>query len=483
MAGIGFKLRAYTQEGTLGGLFRGYYHAALVAAGPWILTVISLVVVQYLMRVQGDETRLFLELIIYVYSWTLITTAPLQLVVTRYLADQLDAQRLSAHMPTLVSVTVISAILHFFLGTLFILFVDINWFMRFTAVALFVLVAETWLVMAFIGALRAYHLVASSFVTGTAVSLLAAYTLGRYFSVNGYLMGMVAGQCAVLAVALASLAREFEFDRSFNWTWLRYFRLAPALPLAGLVYYASVWMTLMFYWWGPEGYLIQPRILYAFPTIDLASFYAQMTIIPTITAFYVHCETSFYEDYRGFYNSILTKRPLELIREARKRLKFRLRDSLFALFLVQVAVTVGALTFAPQLQLLLHWNDGERYMFRNVCLGAVPQVMLLFCQVILFYFQLYRDALWSSLVTFLGCLVGAFLTLRMGQDSYGLGLLLGASLGCLVGYIRLFRQIDQLEYLTFSKQPMAEAVEFDPSMMDAQGHLGRTIVQNGKRLV
>ena len=482
MAGIGFKLRAYTQEGTLGGIFRGYYHAALVAAGPWILTVVSLVVVQYLMRVQGDETRLFLELIIYVYAWTLITTAPIQLVVTRYLADQLDAQRLSTHMPTLVTVTMVNAAVHLTIGSVFMWFVDINWFMRFTAVALFVLVAQTWLVMAFIGALRAYHLVATSFVTGTAVNLIAAYTLGRYLSVNGYLMGMVIGQCAVLAVALASLAREFEFDVSFNWDWMKYFKLCPQLPLAGLFYYASVWMTLMVYWWGPQGLLIQPKILYAFPTIDLASFYAQMTIIPTITAFYVHCETSFYEDYRGFYNAILTKKPLEYICDSRRRLKTRLRDSLFGLFLVQVAVTLGALTFAPELQLLLQWNDGERYMFRNVCLGAVPQVMLLFCQVILYYFQLYREALWSSVVTFVGCLVGAFITFRYGQDSYGLGLLLGATLGCVVGYYKLFQQIDRLEYLTFSKQPMAEGIPFEPEMMTAEGYLGKTILRDGKMI-
>ena len=482
MAGIGFKLRAYTQEGTLGGIFRGYYHAALVAAGPWILTVVSLVVVQYLMRVQGDETRLFLELIIYVYAWTLITTAPIQLVVTRYLADQLDAQRLSTHMPTLVSVTMVNAAVHLLIGSAFMWFVDINWFMRFTAVALFVLVAQTWLVMAFIGALRAYHLVATSFVTGTAVNLIAAYTLGRYLSVNGYLMGMVVGQCAVLAVALASLAREFEFDISFNWDWARYFKICPQLPLAGLIYYASVWMTLMVYWWGPQGLLIQPQILYAFPTIDLASFYAQMTIIPTITAFYVHCETSFYEDYRGFYNSILTKKPLEHICESRRRLKTRLRDSLFGLFLVQVAVTLGALTFAPELQLLLQWNDGERFMFRNVCLGAVPQVMLLFCQVILFYFQLYREALVSSVVTFVGCLVGAFITFHYGQDTYGLGLLLGATLGCAVGYYKLFAQIDRLEYLTFSKQPMAEGIPFVPEMMNSEGYLGKTILRDGKMI-
>jgi len=295
-------------------------------------------------------------------------------------------------------------------------------------------------------------------------------------------MGMVVGQCAVLAVALASLAREFEFDTSFDWAWTKYFRLCPQLPLAGLIYYAAVWMTLMFYWWGPEGYLIQPKLLYSFPTIDLASFYAQMTIIPTITAFYVHCETSFYEDYRGFYNSIMTKRPLEDIVEHRQRLKTRLRDSLFGLFLVQIAVTLGALTFAPELQMLLQWNDGERLMFRNVSLGAVPQVMLLFCQVILFYFQLYKEALWSSIVTFIGCLVGAFITLHYGQDYYGLGLLLGASLGCAAGYFTLFAQIDRLEYLTFSKQPMAEGIPFESSMMTPEGYLGKTLIRNGKRV-
>ena len=106
--------------------------------------------------------------------------------------------------------------------------------------------------------------------------------------------------------------------------------------------------------------------------------------------------------------------------------------------------------------------------------------MLLFCQVILFYFQLYKEALWSSVVTFIGCLVGAFITLRFGQDYYGLGLLLGASLGCLVGYWKLFGQVDQLEYLTFSKQPMAEGIPFDRDMMTPEGYLGKTILRDGK---
>ena len=127
MAGIGFKLRAYTQEGTIGGLFRGYYHAMLVAAGPWLLTVFTLVAIQYFMRAQLVETRTFLETIIYIYSWTLITTAPIQLVATRYLADQLDAQKLSTHMPCLVTVTIVNAVVHAAIAFPFMWMVAVPW--------------------------------------------------------------------------------------------------------------------------------------------------------------------------------------------------------------------------------------------------------------------------------------------------------------------------------------------------------------------
>lgn len=480
MAGIGFRLRAYTQEGTLRSLFRGYYHAMLVAAGPWILTVLSLVTVQYFMRANVVETRTFLETIIYIYAWTLITTAPLQLVVTRYLADQLDAQKLGTHMPCLVTVTAVSAVFHAVLGMAFMLFVHVPWAYRFTAVALFVLVAETWLVMAFIGSLRAYHLVATSFLSGTGAGIVTSYIMGRYLGETGYLVGMVVGQAVVLAVALSSLAREFEFDQSADWRWLAYFRRYPMLPAAGAVYYLAIWLTLMIYWWGPEGYLIKGAVLYAYPPMDLASFYAQMTIIPTITAFYVHCETQFYEDYRGFYNAILTRKPLDFIVECRKKMTRRLKEAMFSLGLIQVTVTLGAITFADQIQVVLQMTLLEKRLFQNVCIGALPQVMLLFVLVILFYFQFYRQALAASLVALAGSLLGGLISLKLGQLYYGLGLALGTGLGFLVGLGWLLRQMERLEYLTFTQQPMAERVPYRPDMWLGDGLGNRVLREGGK---
>jgi len=474
MAGIGFRLRAYTQEGTLGGLFRGYYHAMLVAAGPWILTVFSLVSTQYFMRANVVETRTFLETIIYIYAWSLITTAPFQLVVTRYLADQLDAQKLSSHMPCLVSVTLASSVVHAVLGAAFMACVQVPWAYRFTAVSLFVLVAQTWLVLAFIGSLRAYHLVATSFIAGTASGIMTAYALGRYLGETGYLLGMLVGQAVVLAVALASLAREFEFETGPNWDWLHYFKVHPELPAAGAIYYAAIWLTLMVYWWGPEGYLIKGWVLYAYPPMDLASFYAQMTIIPTITAFYVHCETQFYEDYRGFYNAILTRKPLSVIEASKARLVQRLKEAFYSLGLLQLTVTLGAVTFAPAIGRLLEMSDLETQLFRNVCVGAFPQVMLLFVLVVLFYFQFYREALMTSCVAFAGSLVGGLVTLKLGQDYYGWGLFLGAGLGFGVGLTWLLRRLRILEFITFSQQPMAERVPFRSDMLTTEG-LGRRV--------
>ncbi|MCA9780102.1 MAG: hypothetical protein KC800_25420, partial [Candidatus Eremiobacteraeota bacterium] len=189
MAGIGFQLRRFTQEGTLRGFIKGYYNAALVAAGPWVLTVISLIVIGFLMRQNAARTELFLETIIYIYAFSLITTAPFQLIVTRYLADQLDAQKLTAHIPSFLSVGIVSAVFHYVVGFIFFSQVDVSWVYTMISAALFAMVSLVWLLLAFVGAVRAFHLVATSFTAGTIVAILSAYFLGLRVGDVGYLLG------------------------------------------------------------------------------------------------------------------------------------------------------------------------------------------------------------------------------------------------------------------------------------------------------
>jgi uncharacterized membrane protein len=481
VAGIGFKLRALTQEGTLEGYLKGYYNAALVASGPWVLTVITLVVIQHLMRHTAARTDLFLETIIYIYAFSLITTAPLQLVVTRYLADQLDARKLGAHIPSLVSVTLISGVAHFLLGFVFVCSVDVSWAYRFCAAALFTMVAEVWIVMAYVGAVRAFHLVSTAFVCGTVVSIATAYFLGQRLGEPGYLLGMLFGNAAIVAICVVALAREFDTEASFNFEWVRYFKEVPYLPLAGVLYYSAVWSSIMLYWFT-IGKPVHPHILYAYEPIDLASFYAQMTIIPTVTLFYVHNETNFYEDYRGFYNAVLAKLNLDAIENRRRRIVDNLKESFLQLALVQGVLTFGAVAFAPQIAQALEMDAHEQRLLVNMALGAAPQVMLLFVMVILFYFQFYREAFWTGLVALASVLLVGMWTLRAGPWAYGLGLGGGTLVGLLVGLVLLFDRLNRLEYITFSSQPMAEEIPFRQDMLADGGGFGTYKVRGGKLL-
>lgn len=481
MAGIGFQLRRFTQEGTLRGFLKSYYNAALVAAGPWVLTVVTLIVIQSLMRQAAIATDLFLETIIYIYAFSLIVTAPFQLIITRYLADQLDAQKLTAHIPTLLSVGIVSSGVNYLLALVFFSTVKVSWVYSMVSASLFAMVCNVWLVMAFVGAVRAFHLVATAYASGTAISIIAAYFLGNVAGNPGYLAGMLVGNSVIVVICVTALAREFDSAVSFNFEWLHYFRLVPWLPVAGVLYYLAVWSSIMLYWFT-EGKPVAPHALFAYEPLDLASFYAQMTILPAVTIFYVHNETNFYEDYRGFYNAVMTRRSLVAIEKKRRVLVENLKDAFVNLVLIQAVVTFSAVCFATPIQRALEMQDLERQLFVNMCLGAFPQAILLFVMVILFYFQFYREAATTAGIALMGSLLVGTWTLYAGENTYGLGLLGGTVMGLAAGFMLLFDRLERLEYITFSSQPMAEELPFEPRMLTENRNFGLYYIRDGKRI-
>jgi uncharacterized membrane protein len=236
-------------------------------------------------------------------------------------------------------------------------------------------------------------------------------------------------------------------------------------------------------YWFTQGKPVAPHVLYAYEPLDLASFYAQITILPAVTLFYVHNETNFYEDYRGFYNAVMTRRSLAVIEKSKAVLVENLKDAFVNLTLIQAVVTFAAVAFARPIQHALEMQDLERQLFVNMCLGAFPQAILLFVVVILFYFQFYREAAITSGIALAGCLLTGAWTLQAGESTYGLGLLGGTLLGLVTGFWFLFDRLDRLEYLTFSGQPMAEEIPFDRSMVTSTGHFGVYWIRDGQTVV
>src|SRR6476661_4901830 len=117
MAGIGFELRKILKRDNLLSLLQAYSYAAVISSGPWILSIVGILLVgilSYSVVVPSVLITQFQVSITYVIALSLVFTGPVQLAFTRFAADRLferrDALVLSNFHALALAVTVASGV-------------------------------------------------------------------------------------------------------------------------------------------------------------------------------------------------------------------------------------------------------------------------------------------------------------------------------------------------------------------------------------
>ena len=89
MAGIGFALKRLSAEENLLSRAASMGHAAVVAAGPWIFTILSLGLITLATEpVAGLQTlETFRCAVIYAFAISLVTTSPVAIITTRLVGN------------------------------------------------------------------------------------------------------------------------------------------------------------------------------------------------------------------------------------------------------------------------------------------------------------------------------------------------------------------------------------------------------------
>ena len=85
MAGIGFQLRKLAGQDTISSVVAAAGHAAVIAAGPWLFTILALATITLLTEeIAGRATvATFRVVVIYAFGVSLVLTAPVTIVATR----------------------------------------------------------------------------------------------------------------------------------------------------------------------------------------------------------------------------------------------------------------------------------------------------------------------------------------------------------------------------------------------------------------
>lgn len=451
MAGVGFVLRKLTQRDDLAGTLAGYFYSAVISSGPWLFTVLclgTLVLIgnQYLFSQDIAEFRI---IIIYNFAFSLVLSAPVFMVVTRYLADMIYAQDVSGAPGALVGMlTLVYGLAVPLVVAFYFFYAEMALWIKLLAVANFLLITGIWLTSVFVSALKEYAAIARSFAVGMLIAVLAAVFLSLDFGISGLLAGFNLGLFFILSDLIARILAEYPYRVREPFAFLDYFRSHWEIALSGLIYNLAIWADKWVMWSADES-IRQDNGLISYPYYDGAMFLAYLSIVPAIALFTFSVETGFYEKYQRFYQDIQNHATYARIQHNAQVVWTTVLSHARNILVLQLTVAVSLILIAPALLGWLQTSPMQLGIFRYGVLGTAFHAFTLFLMTILTYFDARLKVLYVSIVFLVTNTLFTWASLGLGLSWYGWGYALSSIASFTVAYVLMADHIKKLPFETF----------------------------------
>jgi uncharacterized membrane protein len=396
----------------------------------------------------------FLVSITWLMCGSLLLTGPLQLLFARFVADRIYQRQDRRIVPNLLGALFVATAAGGLLSSLVVhRTFDESLACRLLLVANFVVLCDGWLLLVLLSGVKAYRTVAALFLAAYLASVATAAAL-RPLGLEGLLAGFLVGQAAALFAMLALVLRAFPGEHRIAFDFLDPRQSHYDLAAIGAVFYLGVWADKAAFWLNPgtSERVIGPlrySIIY-----DLPIFFAYLSAIPAMAAFFLRLEADFAELCREFFQCVRDGAALERLTRIKDGMVVCVRRGLGEIVKVQGASLV--LVFAAGPSVLRAAGISPLYL-RLLYVDAAAvclQVIFLAILNVLFYLDQRRAALALSALFAGGNLVLTLWTQRLGPAWYGFGFAASALIASAVGLPLLSRRLERLERDTFMQQPL-----------------------------
>ena len=451
MAGIGFALRTLVERDDLSARLQGYGHAAIVAAGPWLFTVLALAAFEAATKGVLDREALsrVTALLIYNFSFSLVFSGPIVMVLTRHLADLLYARQAEEVPGVLIGALILLWGIQAPVGIAFVtLVLDLSAAESLLALLGFLVTGGVWLACVFLSALKNYRAISLAFALGMLVAFAAGTYLSPRFGEAGALAGLTLGLAVIFYILLGCILAEYPYGIRNPFGLLPSFRKYWDLACVGLFYNAAIWVDKWVMWLSPDGQSVAPGLI-TNPSYDSSMFLAYLTIVPALILFLVSIETRFFEQYVAFYRDIQNHATLQRIRQNHKLILSVLGEGIRNIAIVQGIICYLAILVAPGLIGLAKGGIELVSMFRFGVLGAFFHTLLLFAMIVIAYFDLRRILLGVTCLFFASNAILTLAFIPFGAPWTGYGYFLASLLSFAVACLAGIWCITRLPYMTF----------------------------------
>jgi uncharacterized membrane protein len=456
MAGIGFELRKLLRRDSYFSLLQTYAYAGIISSGPWILSIIAVIVIGVIavpFVIPNVLIAQFQTSITYLIAFSLIFTGFVQLAYTRYSADRIFEKEHFRLLPNLngllLVVTACGGLTSFPLA--FTLFPATSLVFRLLFATTFVTLCCVWVGAILLSGLKAYKAILVNFALGYGCSLGLSLFM-RAWGLEGLMLAFATGQFVLLMGMLFVVSRNYPSQSFIEFDFLRPGRIHLSLVFIGFFYNLGIWADKFVFWFHPFTGTPVIGPLNASEIYDLPVFLAYLSILPGMAVFLVRMETDFVEYYDRFYDAVREGGSLSYIREMKDEMVRMAREGIYDIIKVQATATIAVFLMGrtllemagiPVVYLPLLYIDVAAAGFQVVFLGILN---------VYFYLDRRGRALFlTMLFTAANCLL-SLVSIIFGPFFYGYGFAVSLCITILCGMFLLDRDLEWLEYETFMLQ-------------------------------
>lgn len=451
MAGIGFVLRKLSRKDDLSSFLMGYFYAAVISSGPWLFTILSLGLLVLIGNqfLQVEEISEFRIIIIYNFSFSLVLSAPIFMIATRFLSDLIYSRNVSDAPGLLLGALFILFGVHApLISGFYLYYADLAPWVNLFAVINYLLIAGIWLISIFMSALKEYTSITRTFGLGMLIALLCSILLSPGFSVAGMLLGFNLGLAYIFFNLIARVLAEYPGVPRRPFAFLSYFVSHWEIALSGLIYNMAIWVDKWIMWFAPERSVHHTGLI-SYPHYDGAMFLAYLSLVPAIALFTVNVETRFFERYLRFYQDIQHHANYARIDHNHHALWNSIMQGARHILILQLTIAGVIILLAPIILDIIQASSMQLSIFRFGVLGAAFHAFTMFLMTLLSYFDARLKVFLLALVFLLSNTVFTYISLELGLSWYGWGYAVSAIISFAAAYWLLVRHVQRLPYETF----------------------------------
>lgn len=462
MAGIGFELKkAFAKKGVLN-LFKAYALSGVVVTGPMLLSILLLISLRILFQGTdhpSQEQLLINGLITYTTLFSVVFVNCFALVVIRYVADVIYAEKFSLVMPSFFgSVTFLIASGEVLYGA-FLYCMRIPLRAAALAMLLFAIHVIVWMQINYLSAIKNYAGILLAFLGAVLCGIVSGWFLNAYVLHDaGYaVIVAVITTYGILAVGYHVLLGSF-FPRGEGspYAFFKYFGRYKELLITGICLQAGIYGHIVIMWFSPAGNVIAYGLREC-AVYDLPAMIAFLSCIITVINITTSLEVNFYPYYYKYIHLLNHGGSLNELKKAESAMKRTLYDEIFYCLIKQFFVTLVFIVGGSMLLKSLGFSfTGEMLgIFRVLCVGYALYASGYALLLVLLYFS-YRFV-YVPLVLYALAAIGLSVFVSNGAPGlFGAGFVIAGLIFLTGTYIALSRHLKNLLLHIFVGQQMVQ---------------------------